>query len=87
MPCFISDNCEDRLLDVCQRIIDFLNMDISRSQNSPVLMEKDHEEQHYPTSQSPSNCLHKISPVIPLAMLETRHKTEVARVREKVRHG
>lgn len=69
MPCFISDNCEDRLLDVCQKITDFLNMDISRSPNTPVLMEKDNEEQHSPTSQSPSNCLHKISLVIAFPML------------------
>lgn len=83
MPCFISDNCDDRLLDVCQKITDFLNMDISRSQNTPVLMKKDNEEQHSPSSQSPSNSLYKISPVIAFEMLETRYKTEVARVREK----
>lgn len=68
----ISDSGREGILDDFQNNTDSMDIDISRSQNSPLLIENDQESRRSCTRHCLSKCVHEISPVSAFAMQENR---------------
>lgn len=68
----ILDTSREGLLDDWKNNTDSIDIVISRSKNSPLLIENDQERRSFCTRQCLSKCIHKISRVPAFAMQENR---------------